>query len=77
MDAFARGLLVADRILNDRNLNQFVTNRYSTWKSSLGRGILKGTMDTTALEKWVLKNGEPSLSSGRQEMLEIVFNDNL
>ena len=77
MDAFARGLLVADRILNDRNLNQFVTNRYSTWKSSLGKGILKGTMDTTALEKWVLKNGEPSLSSGRQEMLEIVFNDNL
>jgi len=77
MDAFARGLLVADRILNDRNLNQFVTNRYSTWKSSLGKGILKGTMDTTALEKWVLNNGEPSLSSGRQEMLEIVFNDNL
>jgi hypothetical protein len=34
-------------------------------------------MDTRAIEKWVLRNGEPTLRSGRQEMLEILFNDNL
>jgi xylose isomerase len=77
MDAFARGLLVADRLLNDKTLNTFVAHRYASWKTGIGSAILKGRMDTSALEKWVLKNGEPSLSSGRQEMLEILVNDNL
>ena len=77
MDTFARGLLVADRMLNDKALTGFVTDRYSSWKKGVGAKILKGQMDTVALEKWVLKNGEPTLTSGRQEMLEILFNDNL
>ena len=77
MDTFARGLLVADRLLNDKNLTDSVAKRYASWNTSFGSKILKGKMNTSELEKWVLKNGEPTLASGRQEMLEIVFNDNL
>ena len=77
MDTFARGLLVADRLLADKALSGFVANRYASWKSPLGIGIRKGRLDAKALEKWVLQQGEPKPASGRQEMLEILFNDNL
>ena len=77
MDTFARGLLVADRMLKDQALTGFVEQRYASWNKGVGADILKGKMDSAALEKWVLKNGEPTPVSGRQELLEIFFNDNL
>ena len=77
MDAFARGLLVADKLLADQALSAFVTERYASWKSPLGREILAGKADYDSLEKWVLENGEPIPKSGRQEMLEIILNDYL
>jgi xylose isomerase len=64
-------------MLADKALTGFVADRYSSWKRGVGVKILKGQMDTRAIEKWVLRNGEPTLRSGRQEMLEILFNDNL
>jgi len=75
MDAFARGLLVADKIIEDKALSSFVAERYSSWQSPLGREILSGKADYDSLEQWVLANGEPTPKSGRQEMLEIVLND--
>jgi xylose isomerase len=75
MDAFARGLLVADKIIEDKALSSFVEQRYNSWQSPLGREILAGKADYASLEQWVLANGEPTPKSGRQEMLEIVLND--
>ena len=77
MDTFARGLLVADRLLSNRQLAGFVAKRYAGWSTPFGKAILAGKLDAAALESWVLKNGEPALASGRQEMLEILFNDSL
>ena len=75
MDAFARGLLVADKIIEDKALSAFVGDRYASWQSPLGGEILSGKADYASLEQWVLANGEPTPKSGRQEMLEIVLND--
>ncbi len=75
MDAFARGLLVADKILADSAFNQVIEERYASWKTPLGKNILAGKASLDSLEEYVLKAGEPALTSGRQELLEIYFND--
>jgi xylose isomerase len=75
MDAFARGLLVADKILSDKPFNQIVDDRYASWRSPLGKTILSGKASLHSLEEYVLKAGEPVLKSGRQELLEVHFND--
>ncbi|MGO8699939.1 MAG: xylose isomerase [Limisphaerales bacterium] len=75
MDAFARGLLVAEKILSDKAFNKIIEDRYASWQSPLGKKILYGKASLDSLEEHVRKAGEPALQSGRQELLEIHFND--
>ena len=77
MDSFARGLIVADKMIQDKALASFVSERYSSWSSPLGKEILAGKVSSESLEKWVLENGEPTPKSGRQELLENIINDYL
>ena len=70
MDAFARGLKVAHAIREDGRLAQFVQDRYSSYDIDIGAKIEAGTTSFAELEQYALSNGEPSLASGRQEMLE-------
>ena len=74
MDTFARGLLIADRIVKDGRISAFVSERYRSWESGIGKTIREGKADFVSLEKWVRENGEPKLRSGRQEYLENLFN---
>lgn len=75
MDAFARGLLVADRMLADERLAGFVTERYAGWREGLGAEVMRGKSSLEALEAFVLAHGEPLPRSGRQELLESVVNE--
>lgn len=75
MDAFARGLKIAHRIIEDGRLGDFVANRYASWDSALGKKIETGKASFVELEKLALKNGEPTTPSGRQEMLENLINE--
>jgi xylose isomerase len=77
MDAFARGLLLADRIIANGALDKFVAERYAGWKSEIGTAVLKGKSSLLDLERWMKKQGEPKLKSGRQEMLENLLNSSL
>ncbi|MEM8550523.1 MAG: xylose isomerase, partial [Verrucomicrobiota bacterium] len=70
MDAFARGLKIAHRILEDGRLSGFVAERYTSWESKLGARIETGKATLAELEKVALKQGEPVTQSGRKEMLE-------
>ena len=70
MDAFARGLLMARRIIDDGVLDDFTAHRYAGWDNGLGQRIMAGREDLASLEKWVLGHGEPQAVSGRQEYLE-------
>jgi len=76
MDAFARGLKIAAAIRKDGRLAEFVRQRYRSWDSGLGREIESGKSSFEALEKYMLKKGEPSPNeSGRQEFLENLINE--
>ncbi len=77
IDAFARGLLVADRILQDGVLDRMLATRYESYAQGIGAEIVAGRADFESLEQWVLAHGEPVPKSGRQEMLELILNNYL
>ena len=74
MDVFARGLLIAQKIIDDGLLKEFIMNRYSSYNSESGKRILSGEADFEEMEAFVLRKGEPELKSGRQEYLENLIN---
>jgi xylose isomerase len=76
MDTFARGLKIAAAIRKDGRLAEFVRQRYSSWDSGVGKEIEAGKSSFEALEKYMLKKGEPAANtSGRQEFLENLINE--
>ena len=75
MDTFARGLKIAAAIRKDGRLAEFVKQRYRSWDSGIGREIESGKADFKKLEAYTLKNGEPKVESGRQELLENLINE--
>jgi len=74
MDTFARGLLVAHDIIEDKVLSKFVAERYSSFDSGIGAKIMSGKVGFQDLEQWIIKEGIPELKSGRQELLENILN---
>lgn len=75
MDAFARGLKIAAAIRADGVLEDFVNERYSSWNVGVGSEIESGKADFKSLETYMLEKGEITPNtSGRQEMLENIFN---
>jgi xylose isomerase len=75
MDAFARGLKAAAAIRADGRLAEFVSQRYSTWDNGIGAKIENKELSLEEISKHVLAGGEPTISSGRQEMLENLLNE--
>lgn len=75
MDAYARGLRIAAEIRKEGLIDEFVKNRYRSWDSGIGASIEAGKETFESLEKFMLEKGEPTANeSGRQEMLENIFN---
>jgi xylose isomerase len=75
MDTFARGLKIAAAIRADGEFDKFVKNRYSSWDRGIGAKVEAGQVDLPALEAYMLEKGEIDANqSGRQEMLENLFN---
>ena len=76
MDAFARGLKIADAIRADGRLEAFVKNRYRSWDTGIGKKIESGKSSFKTLETYMLKKGEITKNeSGRQEFLENLINE--
>jgi xylose isomerase len=70
LDNMARGLLAAEKMINDGKLEKLVKERYAGWNGELGQRILKGA-SLADLSKLVLDQDlEPRPKSGRQEALE-------
>ncbi len=74
MDAFARGLLIAQQILDDGVFDEFISERYSSYAFGVGKEVMEGKFSLEKASAWILSNGEPSRRSGRQEMLENILN---
>jgi len=75
MDAFARGLKNAAKLIEDKVLDSFIDERYAGWKTDLGKNIWSGKWGFEELEKYTLEHGEPELKSGRQELVENTLNE--
>ena len=74
MDAFAKGFKVAHKLVEDGVFEKFTEKRYESYTYGIGRDIVEGQAGFKELEAYTLKNGEPRISSGRQEMLEAILN---
>ncbi|MGC3991291.1 MAG: xylose isomerase [Chthoniobacteraceae bacterium] len=74
MDAFARGLKVAAALRADGRIAEFVKERYATWNGELGRKIEAGQSSFAELHAVALVAPDPTLRSGRQELLESIIN---
>ena len=76
MDTFARGLKIAAAIRADGRLAEFVSNRYRSWDTGVGKKIESGKASFKTLETYMLKKGEVTKNeSGRQEFLENLINE--
>jgi xylose isomerase len=75
MDVFARGLIVADKILNNTNYKKLRTERYASFDSGKGAAFEKGELSLEDLRDFAIANGAPKQISGKQELYEaILFN---
>jgi len=74
MDAFAKGLKIAYRLLEDGVLEKFIEERYSSYREGIGKEIVEGKVGFKELEQYALKNSNITNVSGRQEMLETIVN---
>ena len=75
MDAFARGLLVADRVLADPRMAELRYGRYRSFDSGDGKRFEDGELSLGDLRDIAAANGEPRRRSGKQELVENLIND--
>ncbi len=77
MDTFALGLMNAAKIIEDGRIDEFVTNKYSSFRNTeIGSKILSGdaTLEELAAYAADKKNVETPIS-GKQERLEGIINN--
>lgn len=75
MDAFAKGLRIADKIRSEGVLSDFVSQRYSSYDSGIGEKIESGSVGFADLEAYVLEKRDLTPNqSGRQEWIENLIN---
>lgn len=75
IDLCARALLVAEKLIQDGRLAQALDARYAGWASTEAQAILDGRVTLEQLADRALQaNADPAPVSGRQELLENLFN---
>jgi xylose isomerase len=75
MDIAARGLLIAERMITDGQLEKCLQDRYAGWQGEYGQQLLGGKLSLDAVAARVLeRNQDTTPRSGRQEYLEALVN---
>jgi len=74
MDAFARGLLAAQAILDKGEYARLRKERYASFDSGKGKQFEQGKVTLEELRTLAHKNGEPAQISGKQEYYENLIN---
>lgn len=70
MDTFARALLIAEQVLNESGYLQLKQQRYASFDTGEGKSFEQGLLSLEDLRQYALVGGEPTMISGKQEMLE-------
>jgi xylose isomerase len=74
MDIFARALITADEILQKSAYKNIRKERYASFDTGKGKEFEEGKLSLEDLRDYAVKNGEPAVTSGRQEYLENIVN---
>ncbi|TVR14366.1 MAG: xylose isomerase, partial [Balneolaceae bacterium] len=74
MDTFARGLLIAEKIIQSEEYKTLRYGRYSSFDDGAGVEFEKGNLSLEALRKLAIEAGKPEIISGKQERLENLIN---
>ena len=75
MDAFAFGLRMAFKIIEDGRIDSFVENRYASYNDGIGKRITDRSVTIEELEAHAIALGDVKNNmSGRQEYLENIMN---
>ncbi|MGY0691432.1 xylose isomerase [Virgibacillus sp. FSP13] len=77
MDSFAVGLKVAQKLIDDKVLDDFTEDRYSSYKQGIGLDIVEGKTDFRKLEEHALGLSEITHQSGRLEKIKATINQYL
>lgn len=77
MDAFARGLKVAHKLIEDRVFEEVIAERYSSFASGIGLDIVEGRANFHTLETYALNNDTIKNESGKHERLKAILNQYL
>lgn len=74
MDAFARSLEIADRILTESKYSNLISERYASFDTGKGKEFADGKLTLSDLHGLAHANGEPQQRSGKQELFENIIN---
>jgi len=74
MDAFARALTIANNIMEKSPYLKMRKDRYASFDKGDGKAFEQGKFTLEDLAKLALKNGEPKMTSGKQELFEAIIN---
>lgn len=74
VDAIARSLVIAERVLNESDYKKNRITRYSSFDSGKGKEFEEGKLTLEDLRNFAVAGGEPKLISGKQEYLENLIN---
>ena len=75
VDAWARGLRIAERIQKDGKIDAFIAKRYASYDHGIGKDIEAGKATFESLQQYIVAKGEAEANaSARQEYLENLFN---
>ena len=77
MDSFAIGLKVAQKLIDEKVLDGFIEERYSSFTTGIGRDIVEGNTNFHKLEDYALQLPEIKNTSGRTERLKSMINNYL
>lgn len=74
MDAFARALITADKVLQKSDYKKIRAGRYASFDSGKGKEFEEGRLSLEELRNYAVETGEPKIISGRQEYIENLIN---
>jgi len=70
IDTFARALISADNILQRSDYKKIRNDRYASYNSDKGKAFEAGKLSLEDLRAYAIENGEPAVTSGKQEYME-------
>ncbi|CDE64531.1 xylose isomerase [Parabacteroides sp. CAG:409] len=74
MDAMARALENAARLLEESPYKQMLADRYASFDAGKGKEFEEGKMTLEELVAYAKTQGEPKQISGKQELYEAIVN---